>query len=161
MLISFEKNVFYLTVACMLSAVLIASCSRSKEQNAAATEQLPLLSTSEELDTVSSVAGNQMLVLDFYADWCRPCKILAPAIEELAGEYKGKARFFRVNVDTSPALSRAFGVQGIPYVVFMKNGQLVYALRGIHPAEIYKKVLDFCTGPGSPDQCVKELNEKM
>jgi thioredoxin 1 len=155
------KKALYVTVTCMAAAVILASCGSSKEKNAEAMEQLPLLSSSEELDSLSAAVGNQMLVLDFYADWCGPCRVLAPTIDRLAVEYKEKARFFRVNVDKSPSLSRAFGVRGIPYIVFMKNGQVVYVLTGVHPGETYKKVLDFCSNDASADECVRKLNEKM
>lgn len=157
----FKSNACYLTAACMAAAVIMASCGRSKETNAQTMEQLPFLSSSEELDSLSARAGNQMFVLDFYADWCGPCRILAPTINGLAAEYKEKASFFRVNVDKSPSLSRDFGVRGIPYTVFMKNGRVVYALTGVHPEETFKKVIDYCSGTVSADECVKKLNEKM
>ena len=151
--------------AVALSIIATASCSRSKEQTKepppVAAAQMPVLSAQAELDTAMAKAGDRMLVLDFYADWCRPCRMLAPTIDKIAEEYKNRAYFYRVNIDLSPELSRAFGVQGIPYIVFMKKGKAVYALTGINPEEYYTKVLTICDGPGSPEECTRQLNEKM
>jgi thioredoxin 1 len=151
--------------AAALSIIAIASCSRSKEQvkeqPSVAAAQLPALSARAELDTAVAKAGDRMLVLDFYADWCRPCRMFAPTIDKIAEEYKDKAHFYRVNVDQSPELFRAFGVQGIPYIVFMKKGKAVYALTGINPEEYYTKVLTICDGLGSPEECTRQLNDKM
>lgn len=63
--------------------------------------------------------GTLPCVVDFYADWCRPCKIVAPIMEELAKEYKGKVIFYRVNVDNEGPVSQAFGIQSIPSILFV------------------------------------------
>ena len=149
--------------AFMAAVAIIAalSCAKSKEQTIAADPLVPLLSTTAEMDTALNSAGNRMLVIDFYADWCRPCKFLAPTMHELAGEHREKASFYRVNVDRSADLARAFGASAIPYVVFMKNGRQIYALPGVNPKEIYTKILSIGEGPGSADECIRQLNEKM
>lgn len=160
------NKVFILTsVLAALSIIAIASCTRSKEQTneqaSLVAEQLPMISTTAELDTAMSRAGDRMLVLDFYADWCRPCRMLAPTIGKIAVEFKGKAYFYRINIDNTLDLSRAFGVQGIPYIFFMKKRKAVFALTGINSEESYRKILTICDGAGSPEECTKQLNEKM
>ena len=62
-------------------------------------------------------------MVDFWADWCGPCKMLSPVIESLADQYEGKVLVGKVNVDEEPDLARRFGVMSIPTVVFLKNGQ--------------------------------------
>ncbi len=62
--------------------------------------------------------GDKPCVIDFYADWCRPCKYVAPIMEELAKEYQGKVIFFRVNVDQERELAQVFGIQSIPSILF-------------------------------------------
>ena len=64
-----------------------------------------------------------MAMVDFWADWCGPCKMLSPVIESLADQYEGKVLVGKVNVDEEPDLARRFGVMSIPTVVFLKNGQ--------------------------------------
>ena len=63
-------------------------------------------------------AGNVPCIIDFYADWCGPCKKLAPTVEQIAKDYKGKINVYKVNVDEQQELAGAFGIQGIPAVLF-------------------------------------------
>jgi thioredoxin 1 len=68
--------------------------------------------------------GDQPCVIDFYADWCRPCKMVAPIMEELAKEYKGKVRIYKVNTDEEGELSRLFNIRSIPAILYVpKNGK--------------------------------------
>ena len=64
------------------------------------------------------------VVLDFWAVWCGPCKMLSPVFEELAAEYRDRARFCKVNVDDEPELSARFGIASIPTLLFFKNGEI-------------------------------------
>ncbi len=65
------------------------------------------------------------VLIDFYADWCGPCKMMSPVVEELAGEYEGKAKVSKINVDQEPEIAEKYGVMSIPNFVFIKNGKLV------------------------------------
>jgi thioredoxin 1 len=71
------------------------------------------------------------VVVDFYADWCGPCKMLAPRMEELAGQFTNQVRFVKVNVDEAAALARRFEIQAIPTLVFFKDGQVADRLVGL------------------------------
>lgn len=67
--------------------------------------------------------GEKPCVIDFYADWCKPCKIMAPGYERVAKEYKGKVDFYKLNVDQNREISAAFGIQSIPTIIFCpQNG---------------------------------------
>jgi thioredoxin len=63
--------------------------------------------------------GNLPAVIDFYADWCGPCKMVAPILDELAGEYAGKVKVYKVNTEKDPEVSKAFGVSSIPTLLFI------------------------------------------
>lgn len=68
--------------------------------------------------------GDLPCVVDFYADWCRPCKLVAPIMEELSIEYKGKINFYKINVDNEQSVAASFGIESIPSVLFIpKSGQ--------------------------------------
>ncbi len=68
--------------------------------------------------------GNQPVIIDFYADWCRPCKMVAPIMEELATQYKGKVTFYRINIDQEKELAQTFNIQSIPALLYIpSNGQ--------------------------------------
>ena len=64
------------------------------------------------------------VLIDFYADWCGPCKMMAPVVAELAEEYEGKAKVGKINVDNEQALAERFGVMSIPSFVVIKNGKV-------------------------------------
>ncbi len=68
---------------------------------------------------------DQLFVFDLYADWCRPCKMLSPILEEVSQTHSDRAQYYKINTDSLPQLSRAFKVNGIPYVVFFKDGAIV------------------------------------
>jgi len=82
------------------------------------------------------------VVVDFYADWCGPCRRLTPTIEKLGEHYKGKIRFVKVNVDEGRAVARSYRVRAIPTVILFVNGQPAFRWVGPKPAAEYKFVLD-------------------
>ncbi len=86
--------------------------------------------TSFEDDVVKS---DVPVVVDFWAEWCGPCRVIAPIVEELSKEYDGKVRFAKVNVDENPDLAGRFGVQGIPTLIIFKDGKEAGRLVGAAP----------------------------
>ena len=83
-----------------------------------------------------------LAMVDFWASWCGPCKMLSPTVEALAEQYEGKVLVAKVNVDEEPELARAFGVMSIPTVVFLKNGREFDRKEGLMPASAFTAVLD-------------------
>ena len=81
------------------------------------------------------------VLVDFWAEWCGPCKMIAPFLEQLAGEMKGKVNIAKINVDQHSKYAEKFGVRSIPYLVLFKNGEQVDSVVGADPAKI-KKLLD-------------------
>lgn len=70
------------------------------------------------------LANNPIVVVDFSATWCGPCKKVAPIVEELANDYSGKAAIGKVDVDDSPDLTERYGIRSVPTILFFKNGEL-------------------------------------
>ena len=68
---------------------------------------------------------NGVVLVDFWATWCGPCKMLSPVLDELAAEYSDRARFCKVNVEDEPELSARFGIASIPTLIFFKNGEIL------------------------------------
>ena len=82
--------------------------------------------TINEKNFEAEVMNSEVPVLiDFYADWCGPCKMMGPLVEQIANEYDGKAKVGKINVDEEPELAQKYGVMSIPYFAFIKNGELV------------------------------------
>lgn len=93
-----------------------------------------------EFDTV--VQEKSLVLVDFWATWCGPCRMVAPVMEALAEKYDGRVLVAKVNVDEEPALAQRFGVMSIPTVVVLKNGQEVDRKVGAMPGTAYESVLD-------------------
>ncbi len=77
--------------------------------------------------------GNVPAILDFYADWCGPCKMLAPVLEELQSDYNGKIQVYKVNTDKERELASVFGIQSLPTIVFIPVNGDPQATMGFHP----------------------------
>ena len=86
-------------------------------------------------------AGGLMMV-DFWASWCGPCKMLAPTIDQLGGQYEGKAVIGKVDVDEEQALAMRYGVMSIPTVIFFKDGKEIDRKVGVMPPNAFTQVLD-------------------
>nr|3ZIV_A Chain A, AECA THIOREDOXIN [synthetic construct]3ZIV_B Chain B, AECA THIOREDOXIN [synthetic construct]3ZIV_C Chain C, AECA THIOREDOXIN [synthetic construct] len=83
--------------------------------------------------------SDKVVVVDFWAEWCGPCRMIAPIIEELAEEYAGKVVFGKVNVDENPEIAAKYGIMSIPTLLFFKNGKVVDQLVGARPKEALKE----------------------
>ena len=88
--------------------------------------------------------GDGLYMVDFWAEWCGPCRMIAPAVDELASEYQAKGlKVGKLNVDHNPATSARFGVRSIPAVLFFKDGELIDQVVGAGPkAMCENKVLE-------------------
>jgi thioredoxin 1 len=85
--------------------------------------------------------SDKLTVVDFWAEWCGPCRAIGPVIEELSKEYEGKVNIGKVNVDHNPQTSVNYGITSIPAILFLKGGQVVDKLVGAQPkANFVKKI---------------------
>lgn len=87
------------------------------------------------------VNAGQPVLLDLWADWCGPCRALAPTIDELANEFAGKARIAKLDVDANPVTAAQFGVRSIPTVLIIKEGKVLERLVGLQSKETYAELL--------------------
>ena len=91
----------------------------------------------------AEVMGSSIpVVVDFWAEWCGPCKQIAPALEELASEYEGQITIAKVNVDENPVSPSKFGVRGIPALFLFKNGEMVASKMGAYPKAALKSWIE-------------------
>ncbi len=82
------------------------------------------------------------VLLDFYADWCGPCKVLGPIIDEMSRDYSGRALVAKVNTEHNPMLSQKFAIKSIPCIMFINKGMLMERFNGLVPKPNLEEILD-------------------
>jgi len=133
---------------------LVVSCSENESQtptakgpetrSAAAQAEPQIVSGADFQQQV--LASSEPVLVDFYADWCPPCKVLSPKLDRLAQEYVGKVKFVKIDVDGAAELSRRFAIEAIPTVIIFVEGKEAHRLRGNRSAGDYRAVLDRIIG---------------
>ncbi|MGF1565613.1 MAG: thioredoxin [Flavobacteriales bacterium] len=88
------------------------------------------------------LGSDKPVMIDFWAEWCGPCRMVGPVVEEIHNDYTGKAVVAKVNVDENPNISMKFGIRNIPTIVFLKNGELVDKSVGAVPKNVLTEKLD-------------------
>lgn len=99
--------------------------------------------TVSDAEFETSVLNNgKPVVVDFWAEWCQPCKMLAPTVEEIANEYEDKIMVSKLNVDDNPATATKYGIRGIPTLLFFKGGKVVQQIVGVKTKTEIKKIIE-------------------
>jgi thioredoxin 1 len=96
--------------------------------------------TDDDFD--AQVKGEPLILVDFWAEWCGPCRMIAPVLEELAGEYSGRLAVGKVNVDENRQIAARFGIRSIPTLLFFRDGSRVDQVIGAHPKATLKAKIE-------------------
>ena len=91
---------------------------------------------------VEVLDSDKLSMIDFWAEWCGPCRAIGPVVDELSKEFEGRVNIGKVNVDHNPQLSMNYGITSIPAILFIKNGQVVDKLVGAQPKHNFIKRID-------------------
>lgn len=85
------------------------------------------------------------VIVDFWAEWCAPCRAIAPIVKELAGEYEGKVRIVKMNIDENPAAPGRYGIRSIPTLLAFQDGQVVEQVQGARPKSALEEMVQRLT----------------
>lgn len=119
-------------IAAVMILFLGFGCNRESAHNAA----------SEEEFAHKVLEAQQPVLVDFYADWCGPCRRLSPVLERIAQDYIGKATLVKINVDHSPKLATRYQIQSVPTVILFVDGRAKRRWSGIQPEKTYRAALN-------------------
>jgi len=97
--------------------------------------------TDQNLET-DVIKNSGLTMVDFWAEWCGPCKALGPTIDALADQYSGRVKVFKLNVDENPDAAQRFRIRGIPTTLFLKNGEIVDQLVGNQPKDSFASTIE-------------------
>jgi thioredoxin len=124
-------------------------------------EHVKTIGSLEELNSIVENTPGKLLIFDLYADWCMPCRILAPVYDTMAKVHAQRASFYRVDVQRQKEIADAFNVHSIPLVVFIKDKEMVHTVPGLNPREHYEKVISTCGSEVPAAECIKKLKEVL
>jgi thioredoxin 1 len=123
----------------------IASCrdeTGNKTRDPLSDSGIKYIDSLEQFNKIIQTSGERLLMFDFYADWCPPCKEIDPVLEKIAKEKSEIVTVYKINIDRNKALATSFRVGGIPHVVFFKNKETVLTLSGLYPKTMYLKLVE-------------------
>lgn len=100
------------------------------------------MSPTNATDFESLLAGDRPILADFYADWCGPCRALAPVLEQLSAQYGGRAEVIKIDVDADPELAARFDVRALPTLLLFNHGQMAKQFIGLTSANVLATAID-------------------
>lgn len=147
--IIYRNRPFAVIVAFFLLFSIVSCKNDTNEKPQAQTNSSIITSINnvEQLNKILEISNERLLIFEFYADWCPPCKELAPILEKIAKEKSATVAIYKIDIDRHRELSNSFRVTGIPHVAFVKNKENVFSLTGLYPKTMYLKVIEQYTKP--------------
>ena len=126
----------------------VPAASSGKPTCAKCHADLPWLVDATDVDFAQVTDTSRLVLVDLWAPWCGPCRMVAPILEKLAGDFSGSLKVVKVNVDGSPVISQRFNASSIPMLVFLRDGAVVDTVIGAQPEHVMRGAVAKLTSPG-------------
>ena len=135
--------IYFIIISTLYNSV---SCKAAFEtpnsNNSKIKTNLTIINNVSQFNKIVKSSKDNLLMFDLFAEWCMPCKILGPILEEVAFENQNKVTIYKINIDNNPALAKKFNIPGIPFVVLTKGTNAVHAISGVHSKETYVRAIN-------------------
>lgn len=131
-------KLFTLITMLMFPYVFNTGCTAKNSSKAGTVQPI---SSIDQFNSIIENGTGKLIAFHIYANWCMPCRILEPLLAEIANENPEKVMIYKVDTDVFPQIAEAFGVTGIPFVVFIKNRKPISALMGVQPKDAYVRII--------------------
>ena len=131
------NTVVYIISGLLVGFILYSFLKAKKRMNRPPSENVKILDGSN----FNSVVGKGVSLIDFWAEWCGPCKVQGPIVDDLADEIGDKANICKLDVDSNQHIARKFGIQNIPTILVLKNGKPVERFVGVKPKQVLMKAI--------------------
>jgi thioredoxin-like negative regulator of GroEL len=140
------KGVALISMGILLGVVSCEKGDLHQSSKKKTSTSITVIESEAHFNGILEASKNHLLLFEFYADWCAPCKVLEPILEELAEKHKKDLSIYKINYDYSRKLSNLFKVPGLPYVAFVKDKVIIHSILGLHPKESYIKAIESYLG---------------
>jgi len=144
------RNLSLAVVVAVFFLFSIVSCKNNTNEKAQAQTNNSIITSIdnvEQLNKIVEISNERLLIIEFYADWCPPCKELTPILEKIAKEKSATVAIYKIDIERHRELLNSFRITGIPHVTFVKNKENVFSLTGLYPKTMYLKVIEQYTRP--------------
>ncbi len=135
--INFLFSVNFILIA--LLAWTLCACQNS--DSSPSHSSIKKISGVEQLKTIIQSSDNGLIMIDFYADWCGPCRQLSPRLEKIAMENGDKVTIYKLDIEKHKKIAAQYGVRSIPFVAFFKQQKVVHQMTGLQPTKEYLKII--------------------
>jgi len=143
--INFRSVILFRLFIIVTAVFFISSCKdyRSREDHTPEVESIVGLIKSEaQFANIIEISKERLLMFEMYADWCAPCRVLAPVIEEIARENTDRVTVYKINTEENKALAVSLGISGLPFVLFIKNKEAMHSMLGLYPKGAYVRAIE-------------------
>ena len=143
--INFRPAILFRLFIVVIVGFYILSCqdySSGKDRAAEAESIVGSVKNEAQFVDIIETSKERLLMFEMYADWCAPCRVLAPVIEEVARENSDRVTVYKINTEENKALAASLRVPGLPFVLFMKNKEALHSMLGLYPKDEYVRAIE-------------------
>ncbi|MFC1811477.1 thioredoxin family protein [Thermodesulfobacteriota bacterium] len=143
--INFRPVILFRLFIAVMAVFFISSCenySSRKDRTSEVESTVGIIKSEVQFVNIIETSKERLLMFEMYADWCAPCRVLAPVVEEIARENADSVTVYKINTEENKALAASLRIPGLPFVLFMKNKEAMHSMLGLYPKDAYVRAIE-------------------